>query len=130
MQRLFGGVDSGREAHDALVCGTAAPAANRDGQGVAAGLGRADQRGDQVFAYRAECVDGVLSVARAFGAADRGWEEGRARRTPAADELGPGAGSHEYLLRARGKQNIEIAETISSPGKGNQLVIRALAEPG
>jgi hypothetical protein len=44
----------------------------------------------------------------------------------AADELGPGAGWQGYSLRAKGNQNIEIAEAIAAlEQEGDQLVIRA-----
>ncbi|MDZ5456835.1 hypothetical protein [Azohydromonas lata] len=44
----------------------------------------------------------------------------------AADELGPGAGWQGYSLRAKGNQNIEIAEAISSSGAG----WRSTRDPG
>jgi hypothetical protein len=44
----------------------------------------------------------------------------------AADELGPGAGWQGYSLRAKGNQNIEIAEAISSSGAGG----RSTRDPG
>jgi hypothetical protein len=44
----------------------------------------------------------------------------------AADELGPGAGWQGYSLRAKGNQNIKIAEAISSSGAGG----RSTRDPG
>lgn len=65
-------------------------------------------------------------MARTFSEAGQGWQEKRAKRTLTADELGPGAGRQGYSLPAWGNQNVEIAEAISSPGKGE----RSTRDPG
>ncbi|WP_156901563.1 hypothetical protein [Azohydromonas australica] len=80
----------------------------------------AGQRGDKVLAYLDGGIDEVLSIARTFNEAEQGWQEQRAKRTLAADELGPGAGWQGYSLPAWGNQNVEIAVAISSPGKGER----------
>jgi hypothetical protein len=58
----------------------------------------AGQGGDKVLAYLDGGIDELLSVARTFSEAGQGWQEQRARRTLAADELGPGAGRQGYSL--------------------------------
>ncbi|WP_298233364.1 hypothetical protein [uncultured Azohydromonas sp.] len=86
----------------------------------------AGQRGDKVLAYLNGGIYEVLSITRTFSKAGRGWQEKRARRALAADELGPGVGWQGYSLPAWGNQNVEIAVAISSPGKGE----RSTRDPG
>ena len=126
MQRFLGGVELRDEAHDAVVCGAAAPAAYRDGGGVAAGPDGSGQRGDKVLAYLNGRFDGVLSWARPFSRTVQGGKEGvRGARVRRMSSVRARAG-RGIRCEPPGNQNIEIAEAISSPGKGR----RSTRDPG
>lgn len=71
VQRRFAGIEFRNEAHDAVMRGAAAPAADRDRRGVTARPEMSGQRGDKVLAYPDGCIDEMLSVAQLLVGAGR-----------------------------------------------------------